>query len=710
MSNNNKNSNNALPDEIPDEFVVKHGLNAADREYLDHNSSGNNSLNGKIEKRYSNMIKKERGNVKVSIEEDIKKRYSEIIKEFKDAMKNAPFNKEKKMDVAKNLLKALKQKVVLCEGAIKSLKEPVQYVGFEGLIVSSDLGLNISYKYPNPDPESLIPSAEKNDFDQILNFVLYILYRSNLEEFKKKVEEWNLDEKTNSTEWPEEIRFWQYWCKLAYQLLQSRVDLEKYKNDSGVKKLEMGKYDFALVNQPIKAKEGKFSGNEREDKGSDRRGDRRDDRKDNRRGKGQRGGGKKGKRKSSDPFSSAISRQNRQQRKKGKGQQKGKKGQKGRKIVEGKGRSLNSDPNSEPYKLFRIMSNGVEDKGGSGDEIKGSIWNDICNKMRKKIENILLEKAKNFENFENSDIIQINDKDNKHNLWLFYLTNKNNLIDLILNNAIKLQNDKDIKDKIKEAIKNINWDNDNFGQKIHNNRENIANKLSSWYSKKLAQFKGKKNKNHNFVNNVSIKLTNPFTGQIYDKSSEIVNRYGDNPEKVAKNYLKFFNPFAINDINNDNGGVDDMYKKTRNKLFVGLIEYYSTTIKVINQVMNDLRYDYNISESETGTETETKTSAEDMNSNVSENNVSNTGKNKMNKVNRVRKKRGLLNSGNDLAMKNAKIVIDIDNKIRQIINKAQNDQNYEFLGKIDQFLNKYENKLREMDPEKAHMILNKIRK
>jgi hypothetical protein len=138
------------------------------------------------------------------------------------------------------------------------------------------------------------------------------------------------------------------------------------------------------------------------------------------------------------------------------GKKSGKKGKDNKKI------------NQNDMELFRILANGIEDKGGYENNLKdNSLWNKICGKMRKVILDKMIKYLNDVNNIEKQSIISV--KMSGIEIWpiIFYKDTISNIL------TRHLGREDEINDNVqnKESIKNQLNSKSEF--------DNLQNSLSS---------------------------------------------------------------------------------------------------------------------------------------------------------------------------------------------------------------------------------------
>ena len=741
---------------IPEEYLVKHGYNNGPKS---NSTTNNRNINNK---QYNRLLKKVKDKGQVDIKKEMETRYRTEIEKIRKAAKDNDYNKEQTSALFEKLIHTFREKVRKCGAAVKSIESSLKSVDFEGLELVDALKLGTSYDFENPDPELLISLTKRNDFEKVIERVIYIVFRKSKKELDNVINEWMRESKDDlkswADEWPDEIKYWQYWVKLSQQMLSRRVDLEKYKVYENIHKLKMEKYDFTHFNKPYQVKDEPFSSSSRSNSSRESREERKSDegekrgkRRDKKRGKGQRGGNKnecknyekKIKQLQARYNTTSDSREkqkiqkqiNTLQNKCGKGKNgKGKSGKgKNGKGKSGKGSTKSMD--KDEIQLFRILAGGVEDKSGyvdrDGTSVEAkSIWNKICGKMRREIYKKLEHDLRSVDNIKNPTIIDL--KINSIQVWpiIFYKDSLTQILtkDLKNNNDLLVPLGVEIPSPKATAITNItnnlevktNFKNfDIFNDNTI--KTNIATYLVEKYGHKTkSEIKTDTSKAEVYT------LTNPFTCEVY--SNDKLKDFGGN---IAEKYISFFNLFSINFIEKDSTKLKEMYKKTKNKIFVGLLEYYHNAAIVLNNIIKQLCYEYSISEKRI---CNNKGDDESKKENNNKNKEDKKGKNKRdhkkmsnnNGKRTVKRVKSLLNDnkengdGNENEnengnvtkeqVNNAKIIVSINDQIKEMVTKAQNAENYNHLNRITDFLEEHQDKLKEMDYTNAVNLLNDIRK
>lgn len=742
---------------IPEEYLVKHGYNN-NATNSNSTSANNKNINNK---HYGRLIKKVEKKGQVDIKKEMEDRYKKEIEKIKKITKDNQYTKEQTAAVFEKLTHSFQEKVKKCNDAVKNIKGFLDRVDFEELELIDALKLGSSYGFENPDPEILSESlVKKNDFDKVIDRVMYIVFRKSKKELEEIINIWIEESGDNPEEWakkwPDEIKYWQLWVKLAQQMLSRKVNLESYKAYDSIHNLKMNEYDFTYFNKPQKISDNLFGSSQSSNRRSDQRdGSQRDGsdhkkhsvrgkQRDKRRGKREQRGGEKCETRQRNEYMQLKilndnnklpkNRKNRfkQLRKicDPKGNKSGKNGKNGKSAQSMK-------PNE--MELFRILANGVEDKGGyinrsdsnQNHGIKGdSIWNKICGKMRKVIYKKIISHLESVDNIKKQSIINV--EVDGIDVWpfIFYKGNLNNVLTKDLKNDSVTLNTTGDSNSIKNRLI-VKTELKNYSDKL--DEEQIKNNIATYL---FETFQNKNKKDIKTITNKPLvyKFKNPFTGEIY--SNDKLKQLGGD---VADKYIEFFNLFSINfikdiyksdkgDKNNKTNTKDISsekgYNKIKNNIFVGLLEYYHNASLVLKNIIKQLCYEYSISEKKI---CNSKGNGKDGEK-ESENNKNGKSK-KGNKKVRVKRAKSLLNNNNGNGnrngnrngngngngvtkeqINNAKIVVSINDQIKEMVKKAQNAENYDQLNKITELLEEHEDKLKEMDYANAVKLLNNIRK
>lgn len=749
MSNNYSN--------IPEEYLVKHGYNKND------NNRSSNSNNKNINNtQYGKLLKKVKSNSKINIQKDVEKRYKDVIDKVEKIMKDNDYSAEQKADRFKPFIYDLKQRIQKCNGAVKNIKNLLDRVDFEEVDLIDSFKLSTSYSFDNPDPEGLIQNVKKNDFDKVIDRVMYIAFRKNKKELDSIINSWINDKPETYDEnkikkwaegWPIEIKYWQYWVKLAHQMLSGKINLDNYKVYENIHKLAMDEYSFTRFNTDYNIKDTIFTGSSVSSaSGYVSSGSKSDDKKDkqfkkrgkkDKGGKKQRGGG----------YKSKLSEEEKQKLEQLQLEYNwttnvGKK-KKLKKQIENLKKKAKSGSSSGSRKnmttceeeIYRILAGGYKDKGGF-DNYKSdpSIWNKICGKLRdvisKSVEHYIDKDNNNFDKINEFSIIKY--EFGSINVWptIFYDSTLNNIL------TGNLRNNRNVTDmnKIKEML-NVNNNLKGYYNFFNdgNTKEKIAKYLSEKFNKNKKEIANMKYGNFTFKN--------PFTADKY-KNNDKLKDLGSNNKAIP--YLEYFNIFSINFIkdirkskNNSNNNSKNKNKlkvfndfstkkgfnQFKNKLFVGLLEYYHDSSIVLKKIVKELCQKYSIDEkplcknensvdensSNEKNKEKKKVKRKEIGKEIEKDkSVKKRRKSLINIENTSRNSNSNANNGNKNATKeeinNAKIIVSINDQIKNIIKKAQDSENYDHLNKVADFIKDHEDKLKSMNYANAVKLLNDIRK
>lgn len=745
---------------IPEEFLVKHGNN--------NNRRSNSTVNNKNinNKQYERLLKRVKNKSQVNIKKELEKAYKERIDQIKRTAKKSELNKEQTAALFEKFIKNFREIVKRCHGAVKSIEASLKHVDFEGLNFADALDLSSKYSFDNPDPELFISRADKNSFDSITDRIMYIIFRKDkatldaeIEGFVKSDPDYNDKNgiKKWADKWPDYVKYWQYWVKLIKELLSKNVNLEKYKVYQNIHKLEMNEYDFIRVNSKIEARDIPFNGvqskkdldglGRRDDlsgkrdgrsKKSDDSGERKG-RDKKKRGRRQRGGDKCSKQEMEKVMklqfkpSYELTKREKQLIKKCSGSYS---------RIQNSKTKKGGNMTDNMMRLFRILAGTTKDEGynsilSNEDILKsGSIWNMICQKMRQVIYKKLGNSIDNFDgiSWDNGFITATvkNNSGKDFDIWPFKLAN----IDLytLLNNALKGdKKETTIKTNIIKSIKGDKFITD----KLLNKENQITTYLFTNFFEKnsgagagaVAGAGAGADTYHKYYSTLNpyITITNPFTGIKYNFKDKFSQFGGSEHDRLNK-YIKFFNIFSINFIGDRDPKFEKIYNDTKNNIFVGLLEYYHRAASVIENTIKQLCYEYSISEKKIcNSSSNSNNKKEGKNDKKKkdekrEDKKRNNNNNSNNKKKTVKKVKSLLNNNNNSKnnknnknsglnekINNAKIIVSINDQIKSMIKKAQNDENYNYMNKITDFLEEHRDKLKEMDYANAVKLLNNIR-
>ena len=214
----------------------------------------------KISEKDTELIREAMKNLPQSFKVNIDMTYKDNFLKLLDYSRKQA-NKERTAVTMKKVIKVHMEKVINCHKAVIQLIEIYRSLGLSNIELA---GIDVSFRFTNPDPENLLKKSPRIAYQKTFQIVKYLMDREEIriEDINQVIREYvpREEELGRNESWRDSFKYWQIFAYLVNSLMNpGQVELDIFRNVN-----YLYKYKTTLFKKPEEKKYNKKEGNKKE--------------------------------------------------------------------------------------------------------------------------------------------------------------------------------------------------------------------------------------------------------------------------------------------------------------------------------------------------------------------------------------------------------------------------------------------------------------